>query len=349
MNAWTTQSYNAWKHMVLNNLNVFVTVDYNSLRRVVDKYKFDKLEVPSWRFPGVYPEREWAYAASCITASVFNAAYNLSDEPGAKFSVINPDDPSKPFTGAFAMYRTLYAHFGETIIQARDLWPHVKNPEAMSLFFGGIKKMPHPELKSSCGIDYALGLEKHFQGNPLNIIEEALVWDEFLKRKVLRAFNGGKGLVELLVSRFPVAFGEDVQLLHGFAFPFYKRAQLVAVLLHGRALDSWGVLPAIADINEVGPIADYEVPKALRHLGILKFSDELVHRVDSWLEISKDSAMEIEIRASMVHAFCELMLNFRGQRGYGEVLNICHLDYWLWKMGKEAKHLRPHLTRTSAY
>ena len=349
MNSWTSEIEKNWYAIEIGRLNRFVSVDYERLRYdVVDRHRFDKFVIPNWRFAGVYPEREWAYAANCLAANCFNAAYNIPGEPDAKFSISNPNDSGRPYDGAFAMYRALYSHFGERIIQASDLRPHVETPAAMSLFFDGIKKVPFPELKARCGLDYVVGLEQHFQGNPLNLIEEATVWDDTQKRNVIRAFNDGKGLVELLIDKFPVAYGEDVQELYGYKFPFYKRAQLAAVLLHGRSLDSRGILPSVFDICEIGPIADYEVPKSLRHLGILKFSDELAHAVDNWIEILKDSEMEVEIRAAMTAAIRKMMTWMKAQK-YGESLNICHIDYWLWKTGKEAKHLRPHLTRTSAY
>ena len=88
-------------------------------------------------------------------------------------------------------------------------------------------------------------------------------------------------------------------------------------------------------------------------MGILKYSSELADLVDNWREVPKDSQMEIEIRTSTVAACCELLdvLNLLRSEIFDRnyLLNICNLDFWLWKMGKEAKHLRPHLTRTSAY
>ena len=129
----------------------------------------------------------------------------------------------------------------------------------------------------------------------------------------------------------------------------------MAILLHGRATEvgSNGILPPVIDIDQVGPIADYELPKALRALGIFRYSDEFAELVDNWKEVVKDSQMEIEIRAATVAVcfkFLECVNAHREHLPYAlPPINICHLDYWLWKMGKEIKTSRPHLTRTSAY
>ena len=87
---------------------------------------------------------------------------------------------------------------------------------------------------------------------------------DYRGRKALRAFNNGKGLVELLVQNFGSAYADAQSLrIDGtrYFLSFDKRAQLVAVMLHDRALDSNGILPVVEDIDDVGPIADYELPK----------------------------------------------------------------------------------------
>ena len=341
-----------WRDMEIKGLNQHVFIDHAKLYEVALHHAKDDFQIPNWRFDGVYAKHAWAYVANEIFVNCFNAHYNVFAKPDTKYTVANPGDPARPFTGAFAMQRTFYGNFGERIIQAHDFAKHVKSPRAMAKFFGGIVPIPSPELKQECGKDFVVNLEKKFDGNPLNLIEEAMT-GEFRGQKAIRAFNNGKGLAELLINEFPIAYGADIQELNGQKLVFNKRAQLVAVLLHGRALDSNGILPVVEDIDEVGPIADYELPKALRAMGIFRYSEELAEKVDNWKEISKDRQMEIEIRVATVVACCELLEKLNSLRAElfekNYLLNICNLDFWLWKMGKDAKHLRPHLTRTSAY
>lgn len=354
MNWRTKEIVKLWQALENQRLNQHVFLNHPILKLVAQEHAADQFIIPDWRFDGVYAKHEWAFAAQELWANCFNAHYNVFDIQDTKYTVANPNDSAKPFTGAFAMQSVIHRNFGERIIQAHDFAKHLKSAKSMAKFFGGIVPMPSPELKQVCGECFFVNLENQYQGNSLNLLEEAMT-GEWRGRKALRAFNNGKGLVELLVANFGAAYGDDCQELTVESVPhflnFNKRAQLVAVMLHDRALHSNGVLPLVEDIDEVGPIADYEVPKALRAMGILRYSEDLAFLVDNWKEVQKDSQMEIEIRAATVAACCGLLEEINTWRENSSLLpiNICHLDYWLWKMGKEAKHLRPHLTRTSAY
>lgn len=354
MNWHTKRIAELWERLENRKLNKHVFFDRAALEIVAKKHAQDTFSIPNWR-EEVYPKHAWAFASFQLWANCFNAHYNVFAKPDTKYTVVNPNPTAKPFTSAFAMDRKIYENFGERIIQAHDFAKHVKSSKAMAKFFGGIVPMPSPELKQMCGESFLVNLEKKYQGNPLNLLEEAMT-GEYRGRKALRAFNNGKGLVELLVNNFEAAYN-DTQMLRidglDYFLSFNKRAQLVAVMLHGRALDSNGILPVVEDIDEIGPIADYELPKALRAIGILKYSDELAALVDNWREVQRDSQMEIEIRAATVVVCCELLKTFNLLRAEifdrNYLLNICHLDYWLWKTGREIKTSRPHLTRTSAY
>jgi len=69
---------------------------------------------------------------------------------------------------------------------------------------------------------------------------------------LLRDRSNGKRLVELLVNNFAAAY-RDTQILRTgateYCLNFNKRAQLVAVMLHDRALDSNGILPLVEDTD----------------------------------------------------------------------------------------------------
>ncbi|MDP2668818.1 MAG: queuosine salvage family protein [bacterium] len=357
--ALTIASY--WNYLENKQYNKYVTVRWNKLNQIAEERAFDVFEAPNWRASGVYAKHEWAFASQEFFANCFNSDFNIFEKPDTKYTVENPQKPEKPFTGSYAMQRMIYEHCGERIPNADDFAEHVASPRAMKKFFGGTVPMPAPELKQICGECFVVNLKNQYGGNPLNLLEEAMVYDHERKRSVIRAFNGGKGLVELLVNNFGAAYGRDCYALNKNGIPLYnfldfsKRAQLVAIMLHDRALDSGGILPLVADIDEVGPIADYELPKSFRALEVFEYSPELAELVDNWKEIKAESRMEIEIRAATVAACLRLLEEINDIRSDipGPVklqrLNICHIDYWLWKMGRDAKHLRPHLTRTSAY
>lgn len=353
-----------WKSIESKNFNQYVRINYDAITKTAKDQARNSFKLPAWR-ETVYARREWAFAAQQIFVNCFNAHFNVIGKPDMKYTVANPYDSARFSTGAFALQSTIYGYLGETIPHSSDFEKHVKSPRLMAEFFGGIVKMPSPELKQECGKDFIENLEDKYQGNPLNLLEDAMTGED-RERKALRAFNNGKGLVEILTVHFGKAYSDTQKLEIGGSVDilnFNKRAQLVVAMLHDRAIYSNGILPLVEDIDEVGPICDYELPKALRSMDILKYSESLAEAVDNWFEIRKDGQMEIELRMATAVACCKLLeeinrykLIAKLERGAAEIplaclrpINICHLDYWLWMMGRKAKHLRPHITRTSAY
>ena len=117
-----------------------------------------------------------------------------------------------------------------------------------------------------------------------------------------RAFNGGEVIVERLVADFPsfrdarLYQDRNGALRHLW---FNKRAQLLAMMYHGRAVHSLGRMPEIKDIADIGPIADYEVPKAFHFLGILEYSQRLEAAIQNRETIIRDHPWEIESRLAM--------------------------------------------------
>lgn len=88
--------------------------------------------------------------------------------------------------------------------------------------------------------------------------------------------------------------------------------------------------------------ADYQVPRVLRHFGVLKYDKDLARRVDNFEIIPKNSEDEIEIRASTVVA---------GKMIEDEIEKYCKvnpasLDYALCKESRseEFKKQLNHIT-----
>jgi Queuosine salvage protein len=115
---------------------------------------------------------------------------------------------------------------------------------------------------------------------------------------------------------------------------FYKRAQIAANDLHLAGVVTY------PDIGRLTIFADNLVPHVLRHEGVLTYSDALVERVDSGIELPAGSRFEQEIRACALHA-CERIAR---KLGVAPAL----LDNWLWNKGLGLPG-RPHITRTTFY
>jgi hypothetical protein len=156
---------------------------------------------------------------------------------------------------------------------------------------------------------------------------------------------GRAGLVNRLVGSFPSFRDESVHRATGAVLKFNKRAQLMAMMYQGRAVSS-GSLRGLRDFANVGPIADYSIPRALHSCGILQYSPELEARILSRQLIDKHSVDEQEIRAQTVHA--QVMLLVAINRLRSSPITFIELDYKLWTMGRGAKTPH-HLTFTTAY
>lgn len=86
--------------------------------------------------------------------------------------------------------------------------------------------------------------------------------------------------------------------------------------------------------------ADYQIPKMLRHFGLIEFSPELAHIIDSDQFIPENSVMELGIRAATVQA-CGLIAEYNG---------VCadDVDGWLFMRRGESGE-RHHLCVTVSY
>lgn len=153
---------------------------------------------------------------------------------------------------------------------------------------------------------------------------------------VAAAHGSALSLADLLVRDFPNF--RDEATYHGQPVAFYKRAQIFVADLHG-AFEGrqWG---AFHDLERLTTFADYQVPRVLRALGVLRYSAELADRVDRHKLIDQGSEAEVEIRACTVWAV-ELLIRELAARGHP--LTAAELDWILWNLSKgPAYQAHPH-------
>lgn len=352
-NPYTERVIDSWSQLELCRGNHDVFIDRSQLNEVARTHYRDQLEIPAWRFNEVYPQDNMAFASNVLAHNTINAAFNLST--GEKYTV--PFGEKKPLTGVFGMVRKFYEGFGEKIITTADLDKVFTSLEDTTLFFNGINEIPYPDLRYYQLRDLINNLQR-LGLDPTDLLMQIDRVDQQGNIIGHQAFNSGnsQGLVDLLIQQFPLAYGADRQSIGRLDFPFYKRAQLVALELHGRAVNTQrnqhSLIQPFVDIDQIGPIADYEIPRSLRGLGIIKISDSLASKIESWKEIAKDSQEEVEIRASMVVACASLLqgINKLRREDHLSLINMAHLDYWLWSQAEHvAKNIKPHLTKTMSY
>ena len=138
----------------------------------------------------------------------------------------------------------------------------------------------------------------------------------------------GSDHAKMLAQAFPVAYGDD----------YLKKAQLTLMLIAGQ----WNAgNPGQTCKLDVTAAADYQLPKILREMGILRYSKWLADAVDKQQLVEADTIAERAIRAATVLACEELAEHFQ--------CSSSQVDFWLWANRNQAREAKFHLTRTTAY
>jgi hypothetical protein len=159
-----------------------------------------------------------------------------------------------------------------------------------------------------------------------------------------RLYDGGKGLVERLVTEFPRF--NDVSSYEGFTVKFYKLPQLAIWFLYC-SLGKSGKF-RVEDLDKMTAFADYIVPVALRLHGMVSYSEELEQAINTHQMIARDSSWEIEIRAHCIYATALLAEEINKLRAPGQRALVPQIDARLWTHFHTTSWSH-HLTRTIMY
>lgn len=300
-----------------------VFVNEEKLQKLIEKMKKEELKIPAWAVPNVHPPidcspNEWINFICWI--NTVNSAFTNFEYPFKKFTIEYPEGTF--WNGAFAMAASfIRAHSeGFEVFDAEQMM-NIFQGEVEHIFRPIDEEHRIPMIKRRFEIFQEVGrvlLEK-YDGRWINLFIDA----------GFRAFNSGRGVVEQLVANFP-SF-QDERRYKGHRLKFHKRAQLLVMMYHGRAMNSDGRLPLINDIEDIGPIADYDVPKALHFLGVLEYTPEMEHAIQGHEVIQPGDPREVENRLAMSYAM---------KRICDEVgVNMAQADFYIWHMGRESKAL----------
>ncbi len=150
-------------------------------------------------------------------------------------------------------------------------------------------------------------------------------------------------LAVLLMSNFD-GF-RDVSSHQNTAVYFLKRAQICALDLHcAWVARDFGRLD---QLEMLSAFADYRIPQALRHLGLITLSDALAAKVDSREPIERDSEEEVELRAASIQAVDRMAKELSRA---GRAAHPWQVDCWLWEISHaENVCVEHHRTRTIFY
>jgi hypothetical protein len=153
------------------------------------------------------------------------------------------------------------------------------------------------------------------------------VVSDFLARRIANTHALDWRDAQLLAESFPQAYGDR----------YLKKAQLTLIFIAA----AWNTLHDTPCRLDITAAADYQLPKVLRTLGLLRYSDDLAAMVDNGRLIEAGSKEENAIRAATIRA-CDLL---------AEQFNATtqDVDSWLWLNRNVDRNARFHLTRTTAY
>ena len=313
-----------------------VSINEEKLQEIIKDMKLKKasLLIPAWGTPNVQPPLDCKPALwidYICWVNTINFAFTNFEEPWNKFSVEYPRGVI--WNGAFALGASFMRAQKEDIpIFEADYLRKISLKDVKHIFRPIDNEHQIPMIRERWKIFHEVGkvLLKKYNGSWIQL---------FLDGNWL-AFNEGKGIVERLVADFP-SF-RDERLYRGHRLVFNKRAQLLVMMYHGRAVNSGGRMPLIKDIEDIGPICDYELPKVLEfpNVGVLEYSPQTKALIEKHHIFRPGEPMETENRLPTAYAL---------KRICDEVgVNMAQADYYIWEMGRKSK--APHiLVPTTAY
>jgi hypothetical protein len=166
--------------------------------------------------------------------------------------------------------------------------------------------------------------------------------------KVVISANGSAVHLVRIITQYFSRF-RDTAIYKGHLVHFYKRAQI----LTGDIWFAFGKLKdtnhpcSFNDISELTMFADYRVPQILRVMGILEYSTDLAHDIDTLKELEHGGKKEVEIRAQTIIA---VDLFQKSLKLKGLDLLVLEVDWLLWEKGEVMKDsILPHHRTLSIY
>jgi hypothetical protein len=268
--------------------------------------------------------------------SKMDLCFHSWDEP--YFSEFKNTDQLAQF---FFIGNAINFRFWQTSCKSRYEFGEYSGSAAMWSFLRNNMRLINPNYIKSLEIENELGL----QLMPMHV--ERVIALREAGQQLLKCFNGraleickygnwhAPSIVDIIINHFPTWRDEQRDV------KFNKRAQLFVSMLHGRL----GKESKFTGINQLTCLADYQLPKVLRHLGVLQYSKRLENMIESETFISEGSEDEFTIRVSTIDAvkmICD-KLNSSNIN-----VNPAQLDYMLWSLAKDISSPH-HLTVTMAY
>ena len=308
-----------------------VSLDYKKIREWAQKVTPRDVKPAEWRFPFHIEEDSQRTLDFFFLANSINYLF-FDPENGEKFQT---EYRGETYSGSDAMFASLKRAMEEGVpILDADYLSRIGEKEMKHIFRGNFE-LPLLKERTQSFREVGKVLKDKYQGHFLNLAREA----DF------QAFDQGKGMVERIVKDFPSFRDESPYPQTGENLIFNKRAQLQVGMLHSR-LEKTGIF-ACKDVKALTVFADYQLPKGLKAMGILKYSPELEKKIAEGELIPKDSLEEQEIRAFTIVASKLLEEEINRREGFS--VDARGIDFLLWHTARKDNHTPHHRTVTTAY
>jgi hypothetical protein len=167
----------------------------------------------------------------------------------------------------------------------------------------------------------------------LLLLDELISKYEFLVDQVKKIISATKDgvvtctLAKQLSLRFPLNFSDQ----------YLKKAQLAVSAIAWSIKDK----PNDFNISDLTAFADYEVPRVLRHYGLISYNNAISNAINIGIEIPKDSHTEKALRAATILAI-EKISKETGR-------SAAQIDNLLWNMQNDIPNVPKHRTLTTSY
>ena len=320
-----------------------VRINRDRITELAQELSAKEMTPPSWRKP-VFPEADDETLVQFLgVGNAINYCFT-NFKTHQKFDTEFPEGSASTVPGAFAMWACFKKALerGIPVLSARFLAEELDDNMYDLIFAPATTPLPMRESRIQNLRATGEALRRWYGGKFLHLFEKAdfRVWR-----------RDGLGIIQRLVRHFPSYAGDVARYpVYGPEIPFHKRAWLLPLMYEGRARDSQRKLPRLQDPERIGPVCDYDVPKALRAPGVLVYSTPLARLVDEGAPLHRGSIFEIEIRSQTGLAMDELehtINKLRTAKGLVPITQV-ELDFVVWSLGRDAQG-RHHYTKTTAY